>query len=61
MDEDLRTMIQDRMGFVLNEIKDCEQRKDDIVLGKFMQGKLAAMNGVTGEQQFLEKLLEYFD
>lgn len=53
--EDIKTIVQNRLAYVMGEIKHGESLAHDVVLGKFWSGKLAALNE---EQRFLEKLLE---
>ena len=55
MEEDIKTMIQNRLAFVIGEIKDGEVLEADVILKKFWAGKLAALRE---EQTFLEKLLD---
>lgn len=53
-----KIMVENRLASLLVEIQRGEKLTGDVMLGKFWQGKLSALNGTNGEQKFLEDLLE---
>lgn len=59
--EKAKIMVENRLASLLVEIQRGEKLTSDVMLGKFWQGKLSALNGTNGEQQFLEELLEELD
>lgn len=53
-----KEMIRNRLASMLVEIQRGERLTTDVLIGKFWQGKLSALNGQNGEQKFLEDLLD---
>ena len=53
----LRGKIERKLNQTNKEIKDCEARKSDMIIGKNMVGRLAILTGTFNLCGFLEELL----